>query len=126
MHSCLARKVSILGFKFSVFDDILYYWINNNDRYCLTCFLLFNVLCLTSIQAGAITEAKLKLSDVSTGIYLCSLIHLRYADFATALLDHWQKYFLTKKEEKVCAFQLIWHCWSDFMIFRMTVSFKRH
>ncbi|XP_025107630.1 regulator of nonsense transcripts 2-like [Pomacea canaliculata] len=49
--------------------------------------------------ASAIAEAKLKMSDVHCAVYLCSLIHQRYASFATFLLENFQKYHLTKKDE---------------------------
>lgn len=51
------------------------------------------------LQASAIAEAKLKMSDVHCAVYLCSLIHQRYASFATFLLENFQKYHLTKKDE---------------------------
>ncbi|XP_076469583.1 regulator of nonsense transcripts 2-like isoform X2 [Babylonia areolata] len=49
--------------------------------------------------ASAISEAKLKMSDVQTAVYLCSLIHQRYADFAPFLLENFQKNLLNKKDE---------------------------
>lgn len=51
--------------------------------------------------AAAITEAKLKMSDINCAIHLCSLLHQRYSDFSQILLEHWQKYLLNKKDEKI-------------------------
>jgi len=52
-------------------------------------------------QADAIVEAKLKMSDVQCALVVCSLIHQRYAEFSSLLLDSWQKVLLTKKDDKV-------------------------
>ena len=54
-----------------------------------------------TVQADAIVEAKLKMSDVSCALIVCSLIHQRYADFSALLLESWQKVLLTKKDDKV-------------------------
>ncbi|CAH1784230.1 unnamed protein product [Owenia fusiformis] len=51
--------------------------------------------------AAAITEAKLKMSDIPCAVHMCSLLHQRYADFAPALLENWHKVLMTKKDEKV-------------------------
>lgn len=51
--------------------------------------------------AAAITEAKLKMSDISCAVLLCSLMYQRYNDFSPALIDNWQKYLLHKKDEKI-------------------------
>ena len=56
------------------------------------------------MQADAIVEAKLKMSDINCALVLCSLIHQRYADFSSLLLDSWQKVLLTKKDDKVCCY----------------------
>ena len=53
------------------------------------------------LQAVSITEAKLKMSDISCAVHVCSMMHQRYAEFAQILLESWQKYFPTKKDEKV-------------------------
>ena len=60
-------------------------------------------LCAMSLllQACAFTEAKLKMSDVTCALTLCSVLHQRYADFAPSLLEHWQKVLLSKKDDKV-------------------------
>ena len=53
-------------------------------------------------QASAITEAKLKMSDVGCALHICSLMHQRYADFTKTLFENWHRILLsTKKDEKV-------------------------
>ncbi|XP_071161368.1 regulator of nonsense transcripts 2-like isoform X4 [Mytilus edulis] len=51
--------------------------------------------------AAAITEAKLKMSDIPCAVLICSLMYQRYADFPIALMENWQKYLLHKKDEKI-------------------------
>uniref|UniRef100_T1IJL6 Regulator of nonsense transcripts 2 n=1 Tax=Strigamia maritima TaxID=126957 RepID=T1IJL6_STRMM len=51
--------------------------------------------------AGAIVEAKIKVSDVACGVQICSLLHQRYSEFSSALLENWQKMLSLKKEDKV-------------------------
>lgn len=51
--------------------------------------------------AAALTEAKLKMSDINCAILICSLLHQRYADFSACLMENWQKYLLFKKDEKI-------------------------
>lgn len=51
--------------------------------------------------AAALTEAKLKMSDINCAILICSLLHQRYADFSSCLMENWQKYLLFKKDEKI-------------------------
>jgi len=60
---------------------------------------------MVGMQADAIVEAKLKLSDVSCALVVCSLIHQRYTEFSALLLDSWQKVLLTKKDDKVSTTQ---------------------
>ncbi|KAK3865393.1 hypothetical protein Pcinc_028997 [Petrolisthes cinctipes] len=50
--------------------------------------------------AGALTEARLKMSDLSTALHLCSLLHARYHDFAPTLFLNWQKVLAFKRDEK--------------------------
>lgn len=57
--------------------------------------------------AGALTEARLKMSDLPTAIHLCSLLHARYHDFAPTLLVNWQKVLSFKKDEKVCYWDIL-------------------
>ncbi|XP_071041513.1 regulator of nonsense transcripts 2 isoform X3 [Parasteatoda tepidariorum] len=54
-----------------------------------------------SEAASAIVEAKLKMSDVNTAVQICSHLHQRYAEFSSQLLEHWQKVFPMKKDEKI-------------------------
>ncbi|GFS94914.1 regulator of nonsense transcripts 2 [Nephila pilipes] len=54
-----------------------------------------------SEAASAIVDAKLKMSDVSTAVQICSLLHRRYSDFSSQLLEHWQKVLPMKKDEKI-------------------------
>ncbi|XP_036368923.1 regulator of nonsense transcripts 2 isoform X3 [Octopus sinensis] len=51
--------------------------------------------------AAALTEAKLKMSDINCAVLICSLLHQRYADFSSCLMENWQKYLLCKKEERI-------------------------
>ncbi len=41
--------------------------------------------------ATALTEAKLKMSDVWTSVQICSLLHQRYPDFSMSLYENWLK-----------------------------------
>lgn len=54
-----------------------------------------------SEAAAAIVDAKLKMSDVNMAVQVCSLLHQRYADFSTQLLENWQKVLPLKKDEKI-------------------------
>ena len=55
--------------------------------------------------ATALTEAKLKMSDVWTSVQICSLLHQRYPDFSMSLYGNWlkvlQKDTLTENLSKV-------------------------
>jgi regulator of nonsense transcripts 2 len=53
------------------------------------------------MQVDAIVEAKLKMTDVSCALTLCSSIHQRYAEFNGMFLEGWHKILLTKKDDKV-------------------------
>ena len=61
----------------------------------------------TSEAAAALVEAKLKIADISTAIYICSLLHQRYSDFATHLLENWQRALSLKKDDKVS--NMLWN-----------------
>lgn len=61
-----------------------------------------NLTKYVSEVAQAVVETKLKMSDISTAVHLCSLLHQRYHDFAPTLLENWQKVLTPKKDEKVC------------------------
>ena len=41
--------------------------------------------------ATAITEAKLKMSDVQSLLEICSVLHQKYAEFAPSLMENWKK-----------------------------------
>ncbi|CAF4552784.1 unnamed protein product [Rotaria socialis] len=55
--------------------------------------------------ATALTEAKLKMTDVWTSVQMCSLLHQRYPDFSMSLYENWlkvlQKETLTDNLSKV-------------------------
>ncbi|XP_045620961.1 regulator of nonsense transcripts 2 isoform X2 [Procambarus clarkii] len=59
-----------------------------------------NLTKYVSEVAQAVVEAKLKMSDINTAVHLCSLLHQRYHDFASTLLENWHKVLSPKKEEK--------------------------
>ncbi|VDD79484.1 unnamed protein product [Mesocestoides corti] len=50
--------------------------------------------------ATAITEPKIKMTDITFMLQLCSLMHRRYSDFGGLLLDAWKKVFSQQKCEK--------------------------
>ena len=41
--------------------------------------------------ATAITEVKLKMSDVQSLLEICSVLHRKYAEFAPSLMENWKK-----------------------------------
>lgn len=51
--------------------------------------------------SSALSEAKLKLTDVGAAITLCSELHKIYADFSNAFYENWQKILNLKPGEKV-------------------------
>lgn len=51
--------------------------------------------------AAAIVEAKLKMTDVTAAIKLCSTLHQIYADFSQHLFENWQKLLSFKVGEKI-------------------------
>ncbi|XP_053213698.1 regulator of nonsense transcripts 2-like [Panonychus citri] len=53
--------------------------------------LSLNLSKYISEVAGALVEAKLKMSDIPMAIKICSLLHQRYPDFSSQLLDSWNK-----------------------------------
>ncbi|GBP06021.1 Regulator of nonsense transcripts 2 [Eumeta japonica] len=64
----------------------------------------FNTLNLTkyiSEVAAAITEAKLKMSDIAAALNLCSALHRTYADFSSNLFENWQKILSIKVTDKI-------------------------
>ncbi|CAL1527027.1 unnamed protein product [Lymnaea stagnalis] len=64
-------------------------------------FLGLNLTKYIEEVAGAIIDAKLKMSDVPCAIHICSLLHKRYADFSHSLIEVFNKYLLSKKDEKI-------------------------
>ncbi|KAK7102854.1 regulator of nonsense transcripts 2-like [Littorina saxatilis] len=62
-------------------------------------FIGLNLSKYVEEAASAIAEAKLKMSDVHCAVFLCSLIHQRYVDFAPFLLENFQKCLLNKKDD---------------------------
>lgn len=51
--------------------------------------------------AAAIAEAKLKMSDISAAINLCSVLHKTYSEFATNFFENWQKILTFKATDKI-------------------------
>lgn len=51
--------------------------------------------------AAAFLDAKLKMNDIPCAIYLCSLMHQAYAEFASIMFEQWQKVLSLKKDEKI-------------------------
>ncbi|XP_059153524.1 regulator of nonsense transcripts 2-like isoform X2 [Physella acuta] len=64
-------------------------------------FLGLNLTKYIEEVAGAIIDAKLKMTDVPCAIYICGLLHQRYADFSHSLIDVFNKNLLSKKDEKI-------------------------
>ncbi|ODN04067.1 Regulator of nonsense transcripts 2 [Orchesella cincta] len=65
-----------------------------------------NVLNLTKYQseiAAVIVEGRLKLSDISSMVAICSELHKRYVDFSGYLVENFKKTLPTKKTEVVPA-----------------------
>jgi hypothetical protein len=74
------------------------------------------------LQAASITEAKLKMSDINCAVHICGIMHQRYAEFAPSLLENWQKYFPTKKDEKVKNLHILLKI--NKMIFFFSISYR--
>ncbi|XP_021341258.1 regulator of nonsense transcripts 2-like isoform X2 [Mizuhopecten yessoensis] len=51
--------------------------------------------------AASITEAKLKMSDISCAVHISSIMFQRYYEFPAALLENIQKFLLGKKDDKI-------------------------
>lgn len=51
--------------------------------------------------SSALSEAKLKLTEVNAAITLCSELHKVYTDFSNAFYENWQKILSLKPGEKV-------------------------
>ena len=64
-------------------------------------FVSLNLSKYVGEAAAAITEAKLKMSDIPCALHICSQLHQRYVDFPSVLLENWHKALPNKKDEKV-------------------------
>ncbi|CAG9566638.1 unnamed protein product [Danaus chrysippus] len=51
--------------------------------------------------ASAIAEAKLKMSDISAAITLCSTLHQTYSEFSSFFFENWQKILSFKATDKI-------------------------
>lgn len=51
--------------------------------------------------SSALSEAKLKLTDVNAAIVFCSELHKVYSDFANAFYENWQKILSFKPGERI-------------------------
>jgi len=51
--------------------------------------------------AAALVEAKLKMTDLTSAVEICSAVHQRYVDFSTHLMESWQKVLAFKKDDKI-------------------------
>lgn len=60
-----------------------------------------NLTKYVSEVSSALSEAKLKLTDVNAAILLCNKLHRTYVDFAPAFYENWQKLLSLKPTEKV-------------------------
>ena len=41
------------------------------------------------------------MSDLGSALEICSILHLKYAEFSSQMLEVWQKALAVKKDEKV-------------------------
>lgn len=64
-------------------------------------FSSLNLTKYISEVAAAITEAKLKMSDIAAAINFCSVIHRTYADFSPNFFENWQKILTFKTTDKI-------------------------
>uniref|UniRef100_A0A2C9JCU8 Regulator of nonsense transcripts 2 n=1 Tax=Biomphalaria glabrata TaxID=6526 RepID=A0A2C9JCU8_BIOGL len=64
-------------------------------------FLGLNLTKYIEEVAGAIIDAKMKMTDVPCAIHICGLLHKRYADFSHSLIEVFNKCLLSKKDEKI-------------------------
>lgn len=51
--------------------------------------------------SSALSEAKLKLTDVNAAVIFCSRLHQIYADFSSTFFENWQKILNVKSNEKI-------------------------
>lgn len=64
-------------------------------------FSTLNLTKYISEVAAAITESKLKMSDMPAAIKLCSTLHQNYAEFSQNFFENWQKILSLKGSEKI-------------------------
>lgn len=64
-------------------------------------FSSLNLTKYISEVAAAISEAKLKMSDIAAAITLCSALHKTYADFSSNFFENWQKILTFKATDKI-------------------------
>lgn len=51
--------------------------------------------------AAAIVDSKLKMTDVSAAVKLCSILHQTYSEFSQHLFENWQKTLSIKMGDKI-------------------------
>lgn len=64
-------------------------------------FESLNLSHYVSELASAIVETKIKVAEIPMCVEICSVMHLRYRDFARQLLDSWNKYLPRKSSDSV-------------------------
>ena len=74
---------------------------SHRQNYRNVCHLIHYDAYFVYAQSAALTEAKLKMSDINAALHICTLLHQRYADFSTVFMENWNKVLLTKKDDKV-------------------------
>lgn len=57
--------------------------------------------------AAALIETKLKMSDISAAVLLCTEINCQYAEFGKCMLECWQKTLAQKRDEKVSSTSIL-------------------
>ena len=62
--------------------------------------LILNLTKYIGEVAAAVTEAKLKMSDVQSFLEVCSVLHSKYADFAPSLMENWKKILTVPKGQQ--------------------------
>lgn len=62
---------------------------------------LLNLTKYISEISTSLVEAKLKMTDISAALTLCSRLHQLYADFAATFFESWQKVLTIRPNEKI-------------------------
>lgn len=62
---------------------------------------VLNLTKYISEVATAITESKLKMSDISAAVKLCSVLHQNYSEFSQNFFDDWHKILTFKASDKI-------------------------